>query len=267
MNFSTIDVNDLEAISHLQPEGWTDILIDFRFYIKSANCEPIKLCIANQIAGVGTAICFNKTGWLAHIIVHKDFRNQGIGFTITQKLVEILKNKSVETYSLIATTLGRPVYIKAGFRIISKYAFLQRESPWPTSTVSKNIIPFSAEHLPSILAMDKKISGEDRTSLFYEYLNGALVFIENKRVAGYYLPDLKEGPIYAESVTAGLELMKLKYADCDRAVIPNQNTVALDFLVKNGFKLTDKVGTRMAMGNDLNWRPKNFYGRIGGNLG
>ncbi|MBI2416392.1 MAG: GNAT family N-acetyltransferase [Ignavibacteriales bacterium] len=267
MIFSAIESNDLDAISRLQPEGWTDILIDFRFYIQSAYCEPVKLTIENQIAGIGTAICFDKTGWLAHIIVDKNFRNQGIGFAITQKLVEILRNKSVETFSLIATALGRPVYIKAGFRIISEYAFLQRESPWPITPLSENIIPFIDEHLPAIIAMDKNISGEGRSTLLSGFLTSAMVCIENEKVAGYYLPCLKEGPIYAESVTAGLELMKLKYAKCDIAVIPNQNTIALDFLIKNGFQLTNKIGTRMAMGTDLNWMPQNFYGRIGGNLG
>jgi len=97
-------------------------------------------------------------------------------------------------------------------------------------------------------------------------LSNAEVYAENNKVIGFYLPDLKEGLIYADTDEAGLELMKLKYTKVDKAVLPSDNIAGIEFLQQNGFTETRK-GTRMILGNDLDWNPKKIFGRIGGNLG
>ena len=45
------------------------------------------------------------------------------------------------------------------------------------------------------------------------------------------------------------------------------NQSGIDFLLMNGFVVTNKKGTRMIKGIDIEWNPQNIFSRIGGNYG
>ena len=81
------------------------------------------------------------------------------------------------------------------------------------------------------------------------------------------MPELREGLIVADTSNAGLELMKMKYSRSDQAAIPEENKTGIDYLLKNGFIITNKKVTRMVKGNDINWIPQKIFSRIGGNFG
>lgn len=266
MILEPIEFNDLVEIRNIQPEDWADIIPDIQFYLKSPFCYPIKVTIDTEIAGIGTLITFGNTGWLAHIIVGSNYRNKGVGSRIVNELLRKTKENAIETCSLIATELGRPVYLKAGFRIVTEYALLKREKQWIDCPVSKNVIGFEEKYRTAIYELDKVISGENRELLLKDFLDNSFLYLQNGNVAGYYLPDLKEGLIFADTSEAGMELMKLKYPTADKAAIPADNIVAIEFLKQNGFVEASKV-TRMVFGKDLNWNPTKIYSRIGGNLG
>jgi len=266
MTLELLIFDDFGEIQNLQPKDWDDIIPDIEFYIKSTFCHPIKAKIDNKIAGIGTLIIFGNTSWIAHIIVDSNYRNKGIGSRIVNELLRKIKEDSIETCSLIATDLGKPVYLKAGFRIETEYTFLKREAQWIECPVSKNVIRFEEKYRTEIYELDRVISGENREMLLKDYLDSSSLYIENENVVGYYLPDLKEGLIFADTNEAGLELMKLKYSTVDKAVIPNENIRGLEFLKQKGFIETSK-GTGMFFGKDLNWNPSKMYSRIGGNFG
>ncbi len=267
MQFEKLTNDDLEEIRHLQPEGWSDIASAFESYISHDFCYPVKTRLYNKIIGIGTSIVFSKTGWLAHIIVDKDYRNKGIGYQIVVTLLEALRNQGIKTFLLIATELGMPVYIKAGFKIVTDYIFFKREKPWIGFPVSENVVPYKNKYYPKIIGLDIKISGEYRERLIKEYLENSMIYIENKEVKGYFLPGLGEGLICADTDYAGLELMKIKYSGIDKAVLPYDNVAGREFLRQNGFAETDTKGTRMILGNHINWKPEKIFSRIGGNYG
>jgi len=265
--FEPITIDDLGEISLLRPEGWPDIVPDFEFYMRSPFCYPIKTSLDGRIVGIGVLIDFRQTCWLAHIIVHKHYRKRGIGNQITLELMTMAKKKGIPTCLLIASDMGKPVYEKVGFKLVTEYVPLKKEKPWPVEPVHIGIVPFREEHRDMIYTMDRKISGEDRRILLDEYMSVTKVYVNNNKVEGYYIPRLKQGPIYAEIREAGLALMQLKYADTDIAVIPQENNFALEYLIQNGFTDAGRKATRMIYGDDIDWEPDKIYGRIGGNLG
>ena len=81
------------------------------------------------------------------------------------------------------------------------------------------------------------------------------------------MPGLGEGLIYASTAEAGLELIKIKYSKVNRAVLPGENPSGTNFLRQNGFTLSDTKGTRMILGQEIDWKPEHIYSRIGGNFG
>lgn len=267
MKFEKLLSSDLDRLRTLQPEGWTDITIDFVYYLKSGFCNPIKLELDNKIVGIGVSIVFEKTAWLAHIIVDENYRNQGIGYRIVDELVKRLNSESIETFLLIATEKGRPIYSKYGFRDVSEYVFMKREHLWKEKPSSIRIVRFQEEYRSKIYQLDKRISGENRERLLYDFISSSYLYLVNGILEGYFLPDLKEGLIYAETIEAGLELMNLKYSTSDRAVLPSENILGIEFLKQNGFLEISTKGTRMILGKDIVWKPEMMYSRIAGNLG
>ncbi|MEA1876090.1 MAG: GNAT family N-acetyltransferase [Bacteroidota bacterium] len=267
MHFEAIKYKDLEELRNLQPDDWPDIIPDFEFYIESAFCHPIKTEVDEKIVGTGVSIVFGKTAWLSHIIVDQGHRNSGIGSGITDQLLSILKDQSVKSCLLLASEMGLHIYQDAGFRIVTEYTYLKRKGQWPGWPVSQSVIPYRPEYREEILKLDTEISGESRRSLLEDHLENSSVFIENSKVKGFYIPDIGEGLIFATNRDAGIELMKVKYSNMDKAVLPIDNTEGIEFLKQNGFVVSEKKGTRMIFGKDIDWKPQNIYSRIGGNFG
>ena len=267
MKLATITHEDLSEIGHLQPEGWPDIVTDFKFYLDADFCLPLKIEIGNRIVGIGAAIILGDSAWIAHIIVDKDFRKKGIGYSIVEALMNMLKGFSVRSYMLIATEMGKSLYEKAGFKVVSEYAYLKREVPWSDQTISGWVRACEAGFISDILELDRKISGEDRSLLLRNHLMGSKICIQDNRLAGFFVPDLGEGLIIADTKIAGIELMKSKYSVIDKAVLPAENEAGISFLEQNGFVKTPAKGTRMVLGKDVRWKPEGIFSRIGGNFG
>jgi GNAT superfamily N-acetyltransferase len=267
MHLEQLIYSDLYHLNHLQPDGWPDIVPAFKFYIDSDYCLPLKAIVNDQIVGLGACTINDDVAWLAHIIVSTEHRNKGVGFQIVDKLIKYLQNKSVNSILLIATELGMPVYLKAGFRVVSDYQFFRREKEWKDNPISKNIVKFEITHRRAVLDLDYNISGETRSHLFIGHLHDASIYLSNNKVAGLYVPGLNEGFIVADSEEAGIELMKLKYATINKAVLPSENLAGIEFLMRNGFVPSSNKGTRMVMGQDIVWQPEKIYSRISGNFG
>jgi len=266
MKIETITINDIEKIRNLQPDDWNDIVPDIEFYIDSPFCHPVKATIDNTLVGTGALISLGKSSWIGHIIVDAQYRNNGIGLQVVNNLLEFAQKSSIDTCSLIATELGKPVYLKAGFKTITEYQFLKREQPAMECPVSDNIVSFTECYRAAIQELDMAVAGEDRRVLLDKSIQNARVYLQNNKVTGYYIPDLKEGTIVADTTEAGLELMKLKYTKADKAVLPVDNLEGIAFLKQQGFTETSK-GTRMVFGKELNWQPLKIYSRISGNFG
>ena len=184
MKFTEVKFDDLIEIRKLQPEDWPDIVTDFEFYIDSAFCNPIKTVLGDKTVGIGVSIVFGESAWIAHIIVDSEFRKRGIGSRIVEELLNNLRAYSINTFMLIATEIGEPLYEKAGFKVVSEYCYFQRETPWKDQIISKNVVPYTSEHYAEIIELDKKISGESREVLLYDYLKVSKVFLQNHSVKG-----------------------------------------------------------------------------------
>ena len=207
------------------------------------------------------------TGWLAHIIVDTAERKKGIGTLIVEELLRKLGVQGVRTFLLIATEAGRSLYLRTGFRIVTEYLFHKRESPCPEYTISDKIVSFDERFRRELMAIDRKVTGENREELLGHSLTSASLFVSHSALLGYYVPGVGEGPVIALTEEAGLELMKLKYASVSRAVIPAENIAGLGHLRSLGFEISPTMGTRMIMGDGILWEPDRIYSRIGGNLG
>lgn len=266
MEIKPLIQNDLIFIPEILPPGWDSALPSIQFYTTSTFCFPIKVSIDHKLVGTGTAIIHNDVGWLAHIIVHPDHRNQGIGKLITESLADIAHSKNCATLYLLATELGEPVYRKLGFETETEYLFFKGENPVGRGIHDEHIIPYSIDYEHQVACLDRDVSGEDRMFHLRQHLSGSFLYTAKNTIEGYYLPDMGDGLIIATSVAAGQALMRLRLATKDFSVFPSENTQASSFIQQ--FPLAEvRRQKRMRLGSKKNWQPGNIYNRIGGNLG
>ena len=267
LEFEKIGYKDLYLLDKFQPDGWTNIVPSFKFYIDSDFCLPLKAMQKGEIVGLGSCIVHEGTAWLAHIIVSPEHRNRGTGFLIVDKLIRYLKSKSIGSILLIATELGFPVYLKAGFHPVSEYSFYKREVTVTIDKPFENVIKYEQKYRFGAIELDRRISGENRIKLIDEHLQDSFLYVENEKVAGLYVPLPGEGLIVADNTPAGLELMKLKYSSVGIAALPSENIEGNEFLLNNGFIPNKKKGTRMIYGDNIDWQPDKIFSRISGNFG
>jgi len=258
--------NDIPLIPDLIPPGWDTAMPAIQFYITSDFCFPIKVSIDHKIAGTGTAIIHHDVAWLAHIIVHPDFRNQGIGRRITQYLVEFVHGMGLETIYLLATELGEPVYSKLGFEPETEYLFFKGELPVDLGFNDECIVPYDSAYKEQISSLDGYASGEDRMFHLGQHLSMGLVYQQDNIVEGYYLPTLGDGLIIATTSAAGQALMRFRLTTKDFSVFPMDNIHAVTFFQQHSFAEIRRQ-KRMRLGTKRDWQPEYIYNRIGGNLG
>ncbi len=266
MKIQDLEHSDIRYISELLPFGWEGVIPIIDWYTNSNFCFPIKVRINKKIVGIGATIIHNKTAWLAHIIVHSDYRNQGIGKVITQTLVDIAHSKGCETVYLLATELGEPVYKKIGFEIETEYIIFSCELTNKTFNCPENIIAINRDFKKQILDIDRLVSGENRILLIEQHLSKGFLYLQENEVQGVYFPSLGNGLIIATTYIAGQELMKLRLKSKDFAAFPIDNLFGTEFMKQNKFK-ENRTEKRMRLGNKRDWQPQNIYNSIGGNLG
>lgn len=266
MPIEALTSNDLELLHDLRPPDWNPLAPVFDFYLRADFCFPIKYTDRGAIAGIGATIIHQHTAWLAHIIVHNDHRNKGIGGIITKALIDQANKPGIQTILLLATSLGEPVYRKYGFIKEMDYLFFKTDQDIAFNN-RYTINSFEARFTHELLQLDRDVTGEDRSRLITPHFNEAKLVVEKNVVQAYYLPTLGDGPVIALNKEAGSALLNLKHAQgIKKAALPETNQNGIDILTSLGFKEFLK-GTRMYLGKPLSWQPEKVYNRIGGNFG
>jgi GNAT superfamily N-acetyltransferase len=258
-------LEDIPTVRALQPEGWNDIIPGTILYIEQDFCYPVKATLDGQIVASGAAIVHKDTTWLANIIVHKDHRNKGYGLIMTEYLLKYAQAQT-DAVMLVATKLGRPVYIKLGFNDDEEYIFFKRQKL--SLAIPPEVVPYNDSYKVAILELDHDTTGEYREHVLTPHLHGAFVYLENGTFKGFTIPSLGEGLTLATTSQAGLSLMIQNLQEEKRAALPVVNQAAVNFLLQNGFEVDEQLaGVKMYRGRYVPWKPQQMYGRVGGNMG
>ena len=267
MRMEPLGLTDLEELKHIQPDGWADITEPARHTIESDSRFAYKAIVDERIAGMGAIIYNGSTAWLFAIIVHKDYRNNGIGTAITQFLLDKIDMARFPSVLLDATEFGYPVYKKAGFEVISEHAHFERATPDTDALLSMLIKPFEKKHLDDILQLDKIATGENRLATLLPKIADAFVYLSNDdKVEGFYIPSLSKGLIIANNAEAGIALMQMRLKTTSYCMLPIENKAAIDYLLQMGFTHF-KTSKRMRLGQSVCWEPTYIFNVISGAIG
>ncbi len=266
MKTEHIQSADIDRLKELQPETWTDIRPYFYYYNGSEYCQPLKITENGKIMAVGTTIQHKDSAWLAHIIVHPDHRNKGLGREIASALIKDLDPERFKTIYLDATDMGYPVYKKLGFEVEAEYIHLSGKHKDLYLADPASVIPYHPKYKDDLLAIDRLVSAEDRVRVLENHLPSAILYVSADKLLGAYFPFLLDGFVLALTVESGTELMKLRMRSKYNARFPIVNKACTDFLVSNGYEVTGS-SKRMILGEKRDWNGKGIFHRISGGLG
>jgi len=264
-----LEHSELPLLKDFAPLEWnTNLSVSFSFHFGYLYYYPIVAELEGIIVGCAQGLLNGDAGWLGNIIVLPEVRGQGIGQALTQHLVEFFRAKGCTSQILVATQLGEPVYRKLGFIEVSRYVFLKRANPLAPEPISR-VRQAEEKDFPHILALDWQATGEERTPFLGRFFETAWVYEKDpsEGVEGFYLPDLRDGPVIARTEQAGRALLKFKLDQGKTSVVvPEANIPALDFLKGAGFEETTSA-PRMALGKDSDWKPTWVFSRGAGYCG
>lgn len=266
MTFSELLASDLPLLKELQPPDWNNIVPPFEYHISHSFCRTRKIMDGNRIAAVGTTVLHKNVAWLALIIVHPDYRGQGLGKKITMDLMDIATKHECESILLLATPMGFPVYEKLGFISESEYTFFRATKPYAPTKTDSHVISFDPVYTSQVLQLDKWASGEDRSFRILEYINDSLLYVVNNTVEGFYLPGLGEGLIVAMNDAAGLSLLNERLKTRTEGVVPDENTTVLNFYENHDF-IPFRKAVRMRLGQPIYPELHLIYSRVSGQIG
>lgn len=248
---------DLDFAHELSRQaGWNQTRRDWERFLHLAPDGCFLALHAGQAAGTVTTTAHGRDiAWIGMVLVHPDFRRQGIGTVLLQRAIDCLRvEKGVTCVRLDATPEGQPLYESLGFRAEWE---LRRWSRDAEGTGSASRTKMDTAELKTSLALDRDIFGTDRSALLSALAAGSddgLVLSDGsfglvrEGARAHYL-----GPISAVSATSGVAIATELISRCPagRPIywdLPDENAAATELASKLGFQPVRTL-TRMWLGD------------------
>jgi GNAT superfamily N-acetyltransferase len=158
----------------------------------------------NNYVGFASLIPVETTGWIPYVGVDPAYQGQGLGKKIILKILEIAKEKELESIELCSSQKGVEFYQSLGFQInypVCGYDILESKRP-PEKDLSID------NHIPEwIYTLDQKVVGIDRRSLIHLHNYKQLTIINEPNQGYGILYKTRIGPIIANSLKLAQEII------------------------------------------------------------
>lgn len=258
--------SEIHKLKDFPPEDWHFEFDKFlHLHFDKNYFLAIVMVDGDEIIATANAFMNGKIGWAANIIVAPSHQGKGLGYKITEYLIELMFEK-VDSIALIATKMGEGLYKKIGFSTVETYSFSENKKI--NIDVSKNIIAFENTYFEAVLDLDFEATAENRKDLLQPFMDNSWLYIsDDGLVEGFYIQGFGDGMIIAKNKKAGNTLLEFKHSQSAfRTVVPSSNTMAVNHLKKLGIEIKSEAN-RMILGKNVDWKPKNIYSRIAGYCG
>ena len=273
-------LDDLPAIGALRESvGWTV----HEWALRAVIGRPRARCVvavdgAGEMTGIGSGIAYGALGFVGNMVVAPAHRRRGVGSAILDAVTTFLEGAGCVRLELNATSDGRPLYERFGFRSTGRSATalvrpglgLQRE----TAIAVRGAIQGD---LAPLTAYDRPRFGGERTPILELLLTDrgftTLTGWRGGTMVGYagmrsdpprIGPMLADTPAVAETLLA--EAFARIGADELRLNLPPGNGVGTEWLRSLGISIEPWDG-RMARGAEIARREETIYGMAVGALG
>jgi len=170
--------SDWEQFFHLvATEGWRVPQIERQlFQGELAQCARV-LMVDDEFSGLVTFVTHEKSGWIGNLIVPGHLRGQGYGGFLFKAALKALSQSGTSSVWLTASTLGQPIYEKAGFVAVDR---IER---WLLLADQQSSSDFKDVQQGALLQADRSAWKENRSSLLSQLLKNGRVYRCHESVA------------------------------------------------------------------------------------
>jgi GNAT superfamily N-acetyltransferase len=162
---------DLEAALRLSTQaGWNQLAADWQ---RLLDLSP-EGCLVGRLGGAvvatATLASFGRDAhWIGMVLVDEAMRGRGFGSAMLGQVLDLARSRGTGVVGLDATDLGRPVYLKLGFKEVApidRWTGTLRPTPAPGEV---GILDRSS--IEALVALDRAQCGADRSELFRHLLH------------------------------------------------------------------------------------------------
>jgi ribosomal protein S18 acetylase RimI-like enzyme len=256
---------DIAAFLHLAArENWVAEPWEFDFLLSSFPQGCFTARGENgEHAGFVTALRHEKSGWIGNLIVAEQFRGRGFGETLFRNTLDTLRDVGVETVWLTASTAGKSLYEKHGFKrvdTINRWVGAGRQRHVVHDGCDKAIVS------PAMSRIDCQAWGDRRNSLLAATAGRGKVL---RAESGFAVlqpsgNDVQFGPVSAmDSFTAEKlfdEALRTVQAGTKIYIdVPSSNRSAMRLFTRRRMRISGS-NELMYAGTRPDYRPTLLYG-------
>ncbi len=267
---------DVDAAAEIVRRGdWGDRAAFFRFAAGQPQCGAFVAERDGQIVATGIATANGPVGWVGGIFVAADARGAGLGTALTEATIEWLEAAGCRTLVLVASTAGRSLYERIGFRVQAWYHTVEAPGRAGARVVDGVLRPFRPDDLEAITALDAAATGEDRRHLLEAFAtpeSARCLDSPAGALAGFVVrAPWGGGATVAPRIEDGLAIVEARRAATPpdrrvRAGVLTGNEAALERLVELGWTEAWSA-PRLVRGDPLDWHPGHLWGQFNHALG
>ena len=256
--------------------GWGDRRIKMAWVSSHPKCRPVVADVAGTVVGTGVTTVSGPVAWIGTIWVDPAWRGRGIGKALTQATIDEAEAAGCQTFVLVATEAGRPLYERFGFEVQTHYRIL--ETPGlggGAGAADPRIRPYQASDRDAMVALDAAATGEDRAHLLESFAapetTRCLVHADGGLRGFVIRAPWGGGATIAPDTDDALAILgaRRRASSPDkrvRAGLLEENHVGMERLRAAGW--TDAWGApRMIRGEMPPWRPDAIWGQFDHALG
>lgn len=266
-----------QAADMLQRNDWGERRIFFDWAIGMATVVPLVAEADDEVVATGVGSVHGAVGWVGTIFVDPDRRRSGLGRAITRAVCNALGARGCRSLVLIASSMGRPLYEREGFRVLDDQVRFSIDGLPPTAgdDDESGIRAFSTPDFEAIAGLDRLATGEDRRAVLESLVTPASTLVAagpDGTVRGF----LARSPWRGGALIAPNPDDAIRLLDARRRSVGTSGRAGAGLLASNVVgraRLRDagwveeRGGVRMIRGAHLDWRPDAIWGQFNGALG
>ncbi len=263
---------DVDAAAALyRSGGWEERRSFLQTLLANPACQQLVGLHDGAVAATGLATTNGSVGWIGSIFVDSSLRSRGFGRAITEAVCARLDAAGCATQALIASTYGRPLYEKMGFRIDAWYQILESLplDAAPTPPAGTTLRRMGPGDIDRVGRLDLRATGEDRRGLLGPLAGSGWLLEGGDELLGFLVQILPEcaALIAPDRAAAECLLDLLRHlgrgrAKTVRAAVVSGNDSAQRRLESLGWSPTFAI-PRMLRGESIPWEPTHIWSLLG----
>lgn len=253
--FCPDDIHPFLALA--KDEGWISTRRELAFLLERSPDGCLVCREDGKQVGFVTAVQYGKSGWIGNLLVAAAARGRGIGTALFKQAMQVLQGNGTSTVWLTASTYGRPIYERNGFRLCDQVRRWERIGT--AAELSGPQVPISRNWQE----IDYLGWGDSRNELLeYAAANGTAVGAEQGFLVVQRLGSSRQiGPFGALNSSTAELLLETIVSGAGRLLLdaPASNRAASKLLTSRGFTVNSEVDLMYA-GQPPAYHAEHIYG-------